>query len=117
MAGETPANPATLVPALAEGPEGAVPQDERVAGTLLDSLDPTDANVVVPSWADLHQAALQPRGAAFDQWDAVGAQPVRYLAPRHVNGRGSAGEPLGDELLSLIHISEPTRQAEISYAV
>src|SRR5665213_3539702 len=37
--------------------------------------------------------------------------------PREVGGEQRGGDDLADLLLSLIHISEPTRQAENSYAV
>ena len=42
---------------------------------------------------------------------------VLHAATRLANASGSYGKAIAEHTLSLIHISEPTRQAEISYAV
>src|SRR5678809_1139659 len=68
-----------------------------------------------PTCSSCH-AVMDPLGFALENFDAVAQWRDR---DRYANQAiDSAGElPDGTQLLSLIHISEPTRQAEISYAV
>ena len=54
---------------------------------------------MVPGRVDLHQAALQPGRAALDEWDAIGPQPVGYLALVCVDRGRATGKSLSDELL------------------
>src|SRR5438034_10180837 len=75
-------------------PERAVPEDERVASSHRGAQDLADADLVVAGWVVLHQPALEPRRAAVDQRDPVGAQPVRKGAPPRVDRRRQAGEPV-----------------------
>src|SRR5450756_1122794 len=113
MAGGAPANPATSArwgPPLAQGPERAVPEDERVAGTQNGRLDLADADVVVTGRMDFQQAALQPGRAALDERDAVGPEPMRYLPPRWVDSGRATSKPLRDELLGAgqdAHVERP----------
>jgi hypothetical protein len=51
---------------LAQGPESAVPEDQRVARALDRRLDPADADVMVPGRMGRDQDALEPRHAPLD---------------------------------------------------
>src|SRR5450759_4955219 len=98
-------------PPLAQGPERAVPEDERVAGTQNGRLDLADADVVVTGRMDFQQAALQPGRAALDERDAIGPEPMRYLPPRRVDSGRATSKPLRDELLGAgqdAHVERPT---------
>src|SRR6266568_1539526 len=83
----------------AQGPERAVPEDERVAGAHDRGPDRGDADIVVAGRMNLLHLALEPGRASVYQRNAVGSQPVRDLLPGGIHGRRAAGEPLGQKLL------------------
>src|SRR5205814_6415774 len=79
---------------LAQGPERAIPEDERIALAGASDAHLTDAHVVVARAVHLRDVALKPRGAVVDERNAVGAEMVRHILPPRVDPRRATGEPL-----------------------
>src|SRR5919204_782966 len=82
-----------------KGPEGAVPEDQWVACPQLRCFDLAHAEVMVAGRVRLDQAALEPRGAAVEEWDAVPTESVWEGAPLRIDRGRTPGEAIGDELL------------------
>src|ERR1700730_6851885 len=88
-----------LINGSAESPEGAVPEDERVARAGGRCGHLANADVVVSGRVELNEPAFEPGGASLDQRDPVGSQPVGYAFPPRIHRRRSAGEPVREEFL------------------
>ena len=73
--------------------------------TRIEGIDPSVRLVMAPNWF---------HGEFRDTWPT---HTSRSYLPANLNGEGTRDERDAMLALSLIHISEPTRQAEISYAV
>src|SRR5206468_2976782 len=84
---------------LMQGPERAIPEDERIALAGACDAHLADAHIVIARAVHLRDVALEPRGAIVDERDAVGAEVVRHLLPSRVDRWRATGEALREELL------------------
>src|SRR5674476_1560235 len=101
----------------ATDPYGRLPPDARAPGSyteVLPTMDPAaPIGVVGTGYVGLVSAACFAHLGHHMVCMDVDAAKIERLQ----KGAVPIYEPGLDKLLSLIHISEPTRQAEISYAV
>lgn len=83
----------------AQGPERAVPKDERVARARDGVDDLADAQVVITYWMDFDQTALKPGRAAFDQGKVVRTEAMGHVFPCAVDSGRAAREAVCEEFL------------------